>query len=68
MAMVETSSQRVLIDKAFSIPKCVRLPQMSHHSHRLLKKILGVVPGDQRDNLSEILEGGTLELRKRKHE
>ena len=37
MAMVEASSQRVLIDKAFSTPKCVRLPQMSHHSHRLLK-------------------------------
>ena len=30
-AMVETSSQRVLIDKAFSIPKCVRLARMSHH-------------------------------------
>ena len=54
MAMVEASSQRVLIDKAFSIPKCVRLVRMSHHSHRLLKKILGAVPGDQRENLSEI--------------
>ena len=41
MAMVEASSQRVLVDKAFSIPKCVRLARMSHHSHRLLKKILG---------------------------
>ena len=54
MVMVEASSQRVLIDKAFSIPKCVNLAQMSHHSHRLLKKILGAVPGDQRENLSEI--------------
>ena len=55
MAMAEASSQRVSIDKAFSIPKCVRLARISHHSHRLLlKKILGAVPGDQRENLSEI--------------
>ena len=40
MAMVEACSQRVLIDKAFSIPKRVRLARMSHHSHRLLRKIL----------------------------
>ena len=38
MAMVEVTSQRVLIDKAFSVPKCVRLARMSHHSHRLLRK------------------------------
>ena len=35
MAMVEVSSQRILIDKAFSVPKGVRLARMSHHSHRL---------------------------------
>ena len=54
MAMVEVSSQRVLIDKAFSVPKCVRLAQMSHHSHRLLRKIRGTEPREQRDDLSEI--------------
>ena len=54
MAMVEVSSQRVLIDKAFSVPKCVRLAQMSHHSHKLLRKIRGAVPKEQRDDLSEI--------------
>ena len=54
MAMVAASSQRVLIDKAFSIPKCVRLARMSHHLHRLLKKILGAVPEDKRGNLSKI--------------
>ena len=54
MAMVEVSSQRVLIHKAFSVPKCVRLARMSHHSHRLLRKIRGTVPRDQRDDLSEI--------------
>ena len=54
MAMVEVSSQRVLIDKAFSVPKCVRLDRMSHHSHKLLRKIRGTVPKEQRDDLSEI--------------
>ena len=54
MAMVEVSSQRVLIDKAFSVSKCVRLARMSHHSHKLLRKIRGAVPKEQRDDLSEI--------------
>ena len=54
MAMVGSSTQRVLIDKAFSIPKCVRLALLSHHSHRLLKKFMGAVPGVQRENLSKI--------------
>ena len=54
MAMVKASSQRVFVDKAFSIPKCVRLARLSHRSHRLLRKILGAVPGDQREHLSEI--------------
>ena len=54
MAMVEVSSQRILVVKAFSVPKCVRLARMSHHSHRLLRKILGIVPREKRDDLSEI--------------
>ena len=54
MAMVEVSSQRILVDKAFSVPKCVRLARMSHQSHKLLKKILGTEPREQRDDLSEI--------------
>ena len=54
MAMVKASSQTVNIDKAFSIPKCVRMARMSHHSHKLLKKILGAVPGDQREKQNTI--------------
>ena len=54
MAMVEASSQRVLVDKAFSVPKCVRLARISHHSHKLLRKIRGTVPKELRDELSEI--------------
>ena len=45
MSMVEASSQRVMADKAFSVPRCVRLARMSHHSHQLLRKIWGAVPG-----------------------
>ena len=62
MAMAEVSSQRLLIDKAFSVPKCVRLTRMSHHSHRLLRKIMGPVAGEQRDNLSKIWGEGLLGL------
>ena len=54
MAMVEAFSQRMLIDKAFSVPKCVHMAPMSHQSHRLLRKMLEVVPGDRREDLSEI--------------
>ena len=53
MGMVEASSQRVMTDKAFSVPKCVRLARMSHHSHRLLRKMLGAVPGIRVEDLSE---------------
>ena len=58
MAMVEVSSRRILIDKAFSVPKFVRLARMSHHSQQLLRKIRGPVPKEQRDDLSEIWGGG----------
>ena len=54
MAMVEASSQRLMIDKAFSVPKWVRLARMSHHSDRLLRKLLGAVPGNLVEDLSEI--------------
>ena len=64
MAMVEASTQWVLIDKAFSTPKCVRLARMPHHSHRLLQKMLGAVPGDRREDLSEIWEEDLLSLEK----
>ena len=52
--MWEPLSITILVDKAFSVPKCVRLARMSHHSHKLLRKILETVPRAQRDDLSEI--------------
>ena len=53
MSMLETSSQLVLIDKAFSVHKSVRLAKVSHHSHQLLKKIRGVIPGPRVEDLSD---------------
>ena len=38
--------------------KCVRLTRMSHQSHKLLQKILGAAPEDQREDLV-ISEGGS---------
>ena len=54
MSMVEASSQRVMINMAFLVPKCVRLARMSHHSHQLLRKMLGAVSGNRVEELSEI--------------
>ena len=51
MSMVEPSSQRVMIDKAFSVPMCVRLARLSHHSPQLLRKMLGAVPGPRVEDL-----------------
>ena len=64
MPMVEASSQRVIIDKAFSVPKCVRLRRMSHHSHRLLQMMPKVVPGNRVEDLSEIWGEELLNLEK----
>ena len=43
----------------FGAEKCVRLARMSHHSHKLLQKILGAVAGDRKEDLSEIWGGGS---------
>ena len=53
MSMVEAFSQRLMIDKALSVPKSVRLRRMSHHSHGLLKKKWPTVPGTRVEDLSE---------------
>ena len=43
-----------MIDEAFSVPKCVRLARVSHQSHRLLRKMLGAMPGNRVEDLDEI--------------
>ena len=53
MSMVKASSQRVMIDKAFSVPARVRLRRMSHHSHQQLKKKWPTVPGTRVEDLTD---------------
>ena len=64
VSIAEASSHRVMIDKIFSVPKCVRLTRMSHHSHQLLQKMLGVVPGPRVEDLSDIWGEELLSLEK----
>ena len=53
-SMVEASSQRVMIDKAISVPKYVRRARMSYHSHQLLRKMFDAMPGPRVEYLSNI--------------
>ena len=53
MSLVEAFSQRVMIDKVFFVPNCVRLARLSHHLHRLLRQMWGAVPGPRVDDLSD---------------
>ena len=62
LSMMDVSSQRVIMDKAFSGPKCVRLAKLSHHSHRLPKKIWSAVAGPRMDDLSDIWGEALLRL------
>ena len=63
-AIVEASSQRLLIHKALSGPKCVRLARLSYHSQRLLRKMLVAVLEHRREDLSEIWGEELLSLEK----
>ena len=53
LSLVGVSSQRTMIKKAFSVPKCLRLGRLTHHSHRLLRKMWGAVSGPSVDDLSD---------------
>ena len=64
MSMVEASSQRVMFDKVFAAPKCLRLSRMSHHSHQLLRRMLEVVPGPKLEDLSDTWGEELLSLEK----
>ena len=64
MLIVEASSQRVMFKKAFSVPMCVRLARMLHHSQQLLRRTLGAVPGSRVEDLSDTLGEELLSLEK----
>ena len=64
LSLVEVSSQRMMIDKAFFEPKCVRLARTSHRPHRLLREMWGAVSGTKVDDVSDIWGEELLNLEK----
>ena len=56
MSIVEASSQRMMIDKAFSVPNCVLSARVSHHSQQLQKKVWGAVTGPRARDFSDTWE------------
>ena len=48
--------------QGLQVPKCIRFARISHHSHKLLRKIRGTVPKELRDDLSEIWREELLKL------
>ena len=51
----DVKSTRMIVDQAFSVPKCVRLARMSEKSYELLCKIFSAVPERTKEELESIL-------------
>ena len=52
---VDVKSTRLIVDQAFSVPKCVRLARMSEKSYELLCKMFSAVPARTEEELESIL-------------
>ena len=52
---VDVESTRTIVDRAFSVSKCVRLARMSENSYELLCKIFSAVPERTKEELETIL-------------
>ena len=52
---VDVKSTRMIVDQAFSVPKCVRLTRMSEKSYELLYKMFSAVPERTKEELESIL-------------
>ena len=52
---VHVKSLRTIVDRAFSVPKCVRLAKMSEKSYELLCKMFAAVPKRTKEELELIL-------------
>ena len=52
---VDVKITRMIVDKAFSVPKCVRLAKMSEKSYGLLCKMFSAVPERTKEELETIL-------------
>ena len=52
---VDVKSTRTIVDRAFSVPKCVRLARISEKSYELLCKMFSAVPERTTEELESIL-------------
>ena len=52
---VDVKSTRTIVDRALSVPKCLRLARMSEKSYELLCKMLSAVPERTKEELESIL-------------
>ena len=52
---VDVKSTRMIVDQAFSVPKCVRLARTSEKSYELLCKMFSAVPERTKEELELIL-------------
>ena len=53
---VDVKGTRVIVNQAFSVPKCVRLARMSENFYKLPCKIFSAVPERTKEELESILE------------
>ena len=52
---MDVKSTRIIVDQAFSVPKCVRLARLSEKSYELLTWMFAANPGRTKDELEPIL-------------
>ena len=52
---VDVKSMRMIVDQAFSVPKCVKLASMSERSYELLCKMFSAVPERTKEEFESIL-------------
>ena len=55
MVVMDARTQQVLVDKLFSVLKCVRLARMSERSYNLLAKIIRAVPKRSEGELQAVV-------------
>ena len=74
MVVMDARTQQVLVDKLFTVPKCVRLARISERSYDLLAKIIRAVPKRSEGELQDVVgeefmrlnEGNVIEFQKQK--
>ena len=52
---VDVKSTRTIVDRAFSVPKCVRIARMSEKSYELLCKMFSAIPERTKEELESTL-------------